>query len=119
MYEGVSKSFLAGRLERELQMVQQLSATTCSCIAILRVSLVSFASITLCVATQRVSIVVSVYFVIETFGYTVVHVFMKCMCPASLCCDDCEVMKSCRSDVGSSSDVRSQPSSLERFVTEK
>jgi hypothetical protein len=33
-YEGVSKSFGTGRLERELQMVQ-LSATRCSCIAIL------------------------------------------------------------------------------------
>jgi hypothetical protein len=33
-YEGVSKSFRTGRLERELQMVQ-LSATRCSCIAIL------------------------------------------------------------------------------------
>jgi hypothetical protein len=34
IYEDVSKSFRTGRLERELQMVQ-LSATTCSCIAIL------------------------------------------------------------------------------------
>jgi hypothetical protein len=33
-YEGVFKSFRTGRLERELQMVQ-LSATRCSCIAIL------------------------------------------------------------------------------------
>jgi hypothetical protein len=33
-YEGISKSFRIGRLERELQMVQ-LSATRCSCIAIL------------------------------------------------------------------------------------
>jgi hypothetical protein len=33
-YDGVSKSFRTGRLERELQMVQ-LSATRCSCIAIL------------------------------------------------------------------------------------
>jgi hypothetical protein len=33
-YEVVSKSFRTGRLERELQMVQ-LSATRCSCIAIL------------------------------------------------------------------------------------
>jgi hypothetical protein len=33
-YEGVSKSFWTGRLERELQMVQ-LSATGCSCITIL------------------------------------------------------------------------------------
>jgi len=34
LYEGVSKSFRTGRLERELQMVQ-LPATKCSCIAIL------------------------------------------------------------------------------------
>jgi len=33
-YDGVSKSFRTGRLERELQMVQR-SATRCSCIAIL------------------------------------------------------------------------------------
>jgi hypothetical protein len=31
-YEGISKSFRIGRLERELQMVQ-LSTTRCSCIA--------------------------------------------------------------------------------------
>jgi hypothetical protein len=63
-YEVVSKSFRTVCLERELQMVQ-LSATRCSCIAILCVSLVSFAAITLCVASQRVFIVVSVYFVID------------------------------------------------------
>jgi hypothetical protein len=34
LYEGVSKSFRTGRLERELQMVQ-LSATSCSYIAML------------------------------------------------------------------------------------
>jgi len=33
-YEGLTKSFRTGRVERELQMVQ-LSAITCSCIAIL------------------------------------------------------------------------------------
>jgi hypothetical protein len=64
LYEGVSKSIRTGRLERELQMVQ-LSATSCSCIAILWVSLVSFAAIVLCVASQRVLIVV-VYFVIDS-----------------------------------------------------
>jgi hypothetical protein len=63
IYEGVSKSFRTGRLERELQMVQ-LSATGCSFIAILWVSLVSFAAITLCVASQRVFIVV--YFLIDS-----------------------------------------------------
>jgi hypothetical protein len=62
MYEGVSKSFRTGRLERELQMVQ-LSATGCSCVAILWVSLVSFAAITLCVASQ---LVFAVYFVIDS-----------------------------------------------------
>jgi hypothetical protein len=56
-HAGVSKSFRTGRLERELQMVQ-LYATRCSCIAILWVSLVSFAAIKLCVASQRVFIVV-------------------------------------------------------------
>jgi hypothetical protein len=66
-YEGVSKSFGTGRLERELQMVQ-LSATRCSYIAILWASLVSFAAITLCVASQRVFIVVSVWLSPETFG---------------------------------------------------
>jgi hypothetical protein len=44
----------------------QLSATRCSCIAILWVSLVSFATIILCVASQRVFIVVSVYFVTDS-----------------------------------------------------
>jgi hypothetical protein len=63
VYDGVSKSFRTGRLERELQMVQ-LSATRCSCIAILGVSLLRFDAITLCVATQRVFIVV--YFVIDS-----------------------------------------------------
>jgi hypothetical protein len=64
MYDGVSKSFQTGRLERELQMVQ-LSATRCSWIAILWVSVVSFAAIRLCVASQRVFVVV-VYFVIDS-----------------------------------------------------
>jgi hypothetical protein len=49
-YEGVSKSFRTGRPVRELQMIQ-LSATTCSCIAILWVSLVRFTTTTLCVAS--------------------------------------------------------------------
>jgi hypothetical protein len=72
--EGVSKSFLSGRLERELQMVQ-LSATRCSCIAILWISLVSFAAITLCVASQRVFIVIVfvVYFVKTQSGKFCIH----------------------------------------------
>jgi hypothetical protein len=64
MYEGVFKSFRTGRLERELQIVQ-LSVTRFSCITSLWVSLVSFAAMTVCVASQRVFIVVSVYFVID------------------------------------------------------
>jgi hypothetical protein len=59
----VSKSFRIGRLKRELQMIQ-VSTTRCSCIAILRVSLVSFAAITLYVVSQRVIPKLSVYFVI-------------------------------------------------------
>jgi hypothetical protein len=49
-YEDISKSFRPGRLARELQMAQ-LSAIRYYCIAIWWVSLVSFASITLCVAS--------------------------------------------------------------------
>jgi hypothetical protein len=44
----------------------QLSATRCSCIAILWVSPVIFAPITLCIASQRVFVIVSVYFVIDS-----------------------------------------------------
>jgi hypothetical protein len=44
----------------------QLSATRCSYIAILWVSLMSFAAITLCVASQRVLIVVCLHFVIDS-----------------------------------------------------
>jgi hypothetical protein len=64
VHEDVSKSFQTGRLERELHVVQ-LSATRYSCTATLWVSLVSFAAITLCVASQRVFIV-AVYFVMES-----------------------------------------------------
>jgi hypothetical protein len=53
------------RLQRELQMVR-ISATRCSCIAILWVSLVSFAAITPCVPSQRVFIVLSAYFIIDS-----------------------------------------------------
>jgi len=53
LYDDVFKSFRTGSLERELQYVQ-LSATRSSCIAILWISLVSFAALTLCVASQRV-----------------------------------------------------------------
>jgi hypothetical protein len=50
LYEGVSKSFRTGHIERELQMVQ-LSAIGCSSVAILWIILVSYAAITLCVAS--------------------------------------------------------------------
>jgi hypothetical protein len=65
MYGGVSKSSQTGRLNRELQMVE-LSATRYSRIVISWVSLVSFAAITLCVASQRVLIFLIVYFVIDS-----------------------------------------------------
>jgi hypothetical protein len=72
MYEDVYEIFRTDRLERELQMVQ-LSATWCSFIAILWVSLMSFASVTLCVASQQVFIVAVFLFLYrlspETFWY--------------------------------------------------
>jgi hypothetical protein len=43
-----------------------LSTTRCSCIAILRVSIASFAAITLCISSRWVFIVVSVYFGIDS-----------------------------------------------------
>jgi hypothetical protein len=61
--EDVSKIFRTRRLERELQMVQ-LSATRCSFIGILWVSLMSFTAITISVASHRVFIIV--YFVIDS-----------------------------------------------------
>jgi hypothetical protein len=64
-YEGVSRSFRTGRLEPKLQMVQ-LSATRCSYIAVLLVSLVSFTAITLCVTSQRVITKVSICLVIDS-----------------------------------------------------
>jgi hypothetical protein len=77
LYEGVSTSFRTGRLKRELRMVR-LSATRCSCIAILWVSLAIFAAITLCVAFQRVFI-----FVISLStqsGNFWIHPRMYCVC---------------------------------------
>jgi hypothetical protein len=71
-HEGVSKNYRTGRLELQLQMIQ-LSATRCSCIAILCVSLVSFVAIILCVTSQRVFIVVSVYFVIDSVRKIWIH----------------------------------------------
>jgi hypothetical protein len=71
-YEGVSKIFRTGRLERKLQMVQ-LSATRCTCIAIFWVSLVSFATVIFCVASQRVIPKVSIYFVIDSVRTFWIH----------------------------------------------
>jgi hypothetical protein len=62
-YEGVSTSFWTGCLEWELQIIQ-LSATRCSCIAVLWVSLVSFTTINFCVASWVIQ-KVSLYFVID------------------------------------------------------
>jgi hypothetical protein len=82
-YEGVSKIFQTGRLEWEPQMVQ-LSATGCSCIVILWVSLVSFAAITPCVASQRVFVCCCLFrhrLSPETFGYTLVQTGgLQCVC---------------------------------------
>jgi hypothetical protein len=76
-YEGVSKSFQTGRLERELQMVQ-FSATRCICIAILWVGLVSFAAIALCVASQRVFIIIIIIIIIIISLSTQVGKFWTC-----------------------------------------
>jgi hypothetical protein len=46
------------------------TATRCSCVAILWVSLVSFAAITLRVSSERVFVVVSLWLSPKTFGYT-------------------------------------------------
>jgi hypothetical protein len=57
----------------------QLYATRCSYIAILWVSLAIFAAITLCVASQRAFILVSVYFVMTQSGNFRIHPrIMKC-----------------------------------------
>jgi hypothetical protein len=71
--------------ERELQMVQ-LCATRCSCIAIFWVSLVSFAAITLCVASQRVFVIVVYFFMdsvrklLDTPSYVRVFPAFLCRC---------------------------------------
>jgi hypothetical protein len=49
------------------------TATRCSCIAILWVSLVSFAAVTVCVASQRVITKVSVYFIIDSVRKIWIH----------------------------------------------
>jgi hypothetical protein len=64
-YDGVSKSFRTGPPVARTANGISLSATRYCCFAILWVSLVSLAAIILCVASQRVFIVV-VYFVIDS-----------------------------------------------------
>jgi hypothetical protein len=87
--EGVSRSLQTGCLEQELQMVQ-LSAIRYSSAAILWISPVSFATITLCVASHWVFVVVvvvvvdfifnSVQKILDTPSYMqlppIPHVFM-------------------------------------------
>jgi hypothetical protein len=68
MYEHVSKSFQTGCLEWELKIVQ-FSATRCSCIAILWISLESFAAIT---SVYCCSFLFHYRLSPETFGYTLV-----------------------------------------------
>jgi hypothetical protein len=75
-YVGVTKRFRTGRLERELQTVQ-LSTTKRSYIAALWVSQMSFATITLFIASQRVNAkskcIFHYRFSPETFGYALVY----------------------------------------------
>jgi hypothetical protein len=80
-----SQNFWTDRLERELQMVE-LSATRCSCIAILWVSLVSSATIILYVASQLVFIVVSVNFFIDSVRKLLdTHSYLCCPCYIDPC----------------------------------
>jgi hypothetical protein len=58
VYEGVYKSFRTGHLERGEVQTAQPSATRCSCIAILWLSLVSSAVIILCVACCKRNFVI-------------------------------------------------------------
>jgi hypothetical protein len=82
-YKAVSKSFRTDHLERELQMVQ-LSATMCSFITILWVSIVSFVAITVCVASQRKFIVVLISLSTQSGNFWI-HFCMltSCLCPSS------------------------------------
>jgi len=66
-------------MEWELQIVK-LSATKCSYIAILWLSLVSFGAITLFVASKLVFIVVSVYFLTTQSGNFWIHPCMWSSC---------------------------------------
>jgi hypothetical protein len=84
-YEGVAKSFQTSHLEWELQMVQ-LSATRCSCIAILWVSLVSFSTITLHVASQGVFIVLVYFIMIQSRNFWIhPHIWILWIADTFLC----------------------------------
>jgi hypothetical protein len=86
-YKGVSKSFQTDHLEWELQTVQ-LSATRCSCVAIFWVSLMSYATITPCVASQQVCVVVyfinSVWKLLDTPSYNSSTPTKGCWCGMKL-----------------------------------
>jgi hypothetical protein len=91
IYEGVFKSFWTGHLEQELQMVQ-LSATKCSRITILWVSLMSFATITLCVASWYVFVVTLLSTQIgnfwihpSVFTYGIFGIFMSVLWKFRIC----------------------------------
>jgi hypothetical protein len=62
LYEGYPNVFGLVALNENFK----LSSTRCSCIAILEVNPVSFAAMTLCVVSQLVFTVVSVYFIIDS-----------------------------------------------------
>jgi hypothetical protein len=80
VYVSVFKSFRTSRLARELQMVQ-LSASRCSYIAILLVSLVNFSAITLVLLLNESSLLISLSTSPETFEYTLVYVFcLRVLC---------------------------------------
>jgi hypothetical protein len=77
----------------------QLSATRCSCIAILRVTLVSFAAITLCVASQRAFFIIVVCFFIDsarklsdTPSYTYIKEFPDDLWLLEICPLGCDAM---------------------------
>jgi hypothetical protein len=62
----------------------QFSASRCSCIAILLVSLVSFVAITFCVASQGVSVVVD--FVIDSVSKLLDTPICMCVCVCVCVC---------------------------------
>jgi hypothetical protein len=76
-YEGLSKSYRTGRLERELQMVQP-SATRCNCIAYFVSQSSEFCSHSpLCCFPTSIYCCCCLFLYIfspETFGYTLVHI---------------------------------------------